>query len=749
MSKASPIGLDSKFGTICQNVRLGTEHKSLSKRQEIFQYGIADTSEEITGIHRLYLKDGSKILTVTHGDEVETGSDSTGNFTNVLDLTTADYRFQAVSWHDLIILCDGYNAPIKGDGTDFTYLGSPFCEMHTAGTGPAADGTRTYKVSFYTTSYDVIFDVISNAVTVDGNDILLSMIPIGPDSYGGETVTGRKIYRNKGAAQTTWYLLSNGTIANNTATTLTDSDTDAELGATEYDASVDATWTPPKGRFCVVNNNRLFFANDPTTATDTGPSTLYWSESGSHELFISTSYFNVRKNDGDEITFAKNLLGILTVGKTGTIQKIYTDGDEPLDDWEISDPFSFVGCVAPYSAKNTPLGIEYLTWGGIYNFNGQHSKLVSDAITPTIENISLSNFKNAWGEYHQNKYYLAYASGEASDNDRVLVHDLLTDAFSIDIIDINCFTVFGGSDDWGDLYAGSSTNGEVYTYRKGSTLSTSHSAYTDFEGTWDDMGYFQPIEGGNPEEAVLEIRENADLDDMAGTIDAGTGDVDRPDTSGTFISEVMQMPGITAYNTLYWHETLPVGNDVYFELRGGTTEARCIAETDSAFTDSADYTTPSGSDISGEVGATAYEYTQYKITMSTDDIDESPTVDYSHGFTVKLSYDILASDMETTIPLEWESGYTDLGYPGYDKTLRKIYVFHEGTSGELVLKFTTRQNISDTFTIDLSQDTTYYMERPTGGALTGEYFKLNIKNSDMFPLKVEKIVIVFDAEPLV
>ncbi|GAG43448.1 unnamed protein product, partial [marine sediment metagenome] len=126
----------------------------------------------------------------------------------------------------------------------------------------------------------------------------------------------------------------------------------------------------------------------------------------------------------------------------------------------------------------------------------------------------------------------------------------------------------------------------------------------------------------------------------------------------------------------------------------------------------------------------------------------SPTVDYGYGYTIKLTYDLLAADMETSIGLEWESGYTDLGYPLYQKTLRMIYVWHEGTSGDLVLKFTTFEGISDTFTIDLTTNTSYYKEYFTGGALLGRLFKLNISNSDMYALKIKKIVVMFDIEPL-
>lgn len=747
-TKPSPMGLSKTYGTICQNASLNAEHKSLSKRSEIFSYGIADTSEEITGMHRGYLKDGTtKILLVVHGDEIETGADTTGVFTTILALTTGDYRWQFVTWHNLIIGCDGYNPPTKYDmsSTSATYLGSCLATDKNSGAGP--DGVYNYKITFYTTTYEVILDTKSNNVTVTDDDITLTMIPIGPDTFLGEDVTGRKVYRSDDGGAGTYNLVpTTGTIVDNTTVTIDDSETDAAVNAEAayptYNGTTIFTWTPPKGKFCVVHKNRLWFANDPTSATDTGPSTANYSKDGSHDLFDhTTDYLNVRKNDGDEITFAKNLLGILTIGKTNTIQKIYTDGDDPAEDWEISDPFSFVGCVAPYSATNTPLGIFYLTWGGLYNFNGQHSKLLSDIITPTIDDISISNFRNAWGEYNENIFYLAYASKESRKNDRLLKYDLITNAFTIDPLNINCFTVLRGQDDWGELYAGSSTDGEVYTYTEGSTLTVSHSTYDDFTGTWDDMGYFEVIEGGNPQGADLEIREDGLIDANSTTIDSGVGDIDRPDTGGDYESIVMYMPGITSYNTLQWHETLPVGNDVYFQYKGGTTEANCIA----ASFDATEYTTPSGSNLSGE---TAYEYTQYKITMSTDDIDESPTVFHAYGFTVKITYDILAGDMETSIPLEWESGFTDLGYKGYKKTLRKVMCWHEGSSGDLILTFTTDENVTDTFTIDLANNTTYYEEYFTDGALTGTLFKLNIANSDMYPLKIQDVEVIFDIEPI-
>ena len=236
--KLSDHSLLKNQATIAENVRFETKLRSLSKRNQVFSYGSADTGEAITGMHRLYLKDGTKVLLVTHGDELEVGTDDTGTFTSLLTLTTGDYQWQWLTWHDVAIGCDGYNQPVKTNGTVATYLGS--CGAADAGNNAGPNGTYTYKVSYYTTNYEVIFDQVSNSVTVSDNDISLTMIPIAPDTYGGEDVTGRKIYRNK-TGGSTWYLLSNGTIANNIDTTLTDSDADTdtdagtELTVTEYD----------------------------------------------------------------------------------------------------------------------------------------------------------------------------------------------------------------------------------------------------------------------------------------------------------------------------------------------------------------------------------------------------------------------------------------------------------------------------------------------------------------------------------
>ena len=733
-TKISKFSLPKNQAIIAENGRYNETLKSLTKRDELMLYGTADTTEQITGMHRLYLSDGTKILIVTHGDEIETGNDDTGVFTNILDLTSGNYRWQWVTWHDLGIGTDGYNPPVKYDGSSAsaTYLGS--CLATDAGSGAGPDGTYTYKITFYTTTYEVSFNTASNPITVSDSDINLTMIPIGPDTFGGEDVIGRKVYRTDGSGGT-YLLLSNGTIANNTATTLTDSDAD---GARSGAYSPGYNYAPPRGRLIIIHKNRVWIANDPSY-----PSRIYYSEDGSHDYFLPTSYFNIRANDGDEITFIENLLGILTVGKNNSIQKIYTERDSPTADWSVSDPFSSIGCQAIYSADISPIGIIYLGFDGLYKFDGQYSTLVSDDVTPEIKDIAENNFTNSWGKYHKHIYHLAYTSEKTGEyeNNRILLYDILNNAYSIDILDINAFCTFSSGTDWDVLYAGSSADGKVYSYTEASH-EIIHRRHSDFTGTWDDARYIPTRWGGDEKKPVIEIAREDTIDELTGTINNLTGDIDREDTDGSYISSVIETK-MTALDQLYWNETIPVaGGDVTFALRTGASSSDCVAADWSS-----EYTDPTGSDVSG---VTANDFLQYRISLSTSDIDETPTVYNANNYVVRITYDTEGSTTETSVPLHWRSGWLDFGYPDRVKGLKKIYAYYDSDStGTLYITFKNFEGDEEEFAIDLVANPSNYTEYFTGGKFIGELFTIDIEETSLNPMRIDKIILVFDVEPLV
>ena len=752
-SKLSPYSLPKQQGDIVENLRFDDQLNSLTKRDSTVVACSVDNAGPVTGLHRFYMKDGTKITMSMHGNKIVTCNDSTGVATDILSVSSSDQKWDCLTWHDLAICTDGVNQPIKYDGssTSATYLGSALATDAGEGAGP--DGTYTYKVLCYSTTYKHILDQASNPVTVVDNDIDLTMIPICPDTITGESTIGRMIYRSENTGAGTYKLVSDvgdslGTIPNNTAVTTTDSDADGALGAAY--PSGDETVTPPKGRYIALHKNRLWLGNNQTY-----PSRLYYGEDSSHDYFSSTEYMNIRPNDGDEITFVKNVLGVLTVAKNNTIQKIDTRLDDPSADWAISDPFSFVGCQAPYSAINTDQGIMYLGNNGIYVFTGQYSQLISDAVTPEIRDIQPSNFPNVWSAYYKNSYYMAYTSiaTGASVNDKILVVDLIDKSFSIDTFGVNVFHVFSSGTDVEALYSGGSGDGNVYAHTE-TVKGILHNQHSDFTGTFDDMRYIPTTAGGDADDPVFDLSWTATLDSVTdanwvGTIDGiSTSIIDRPDFDGNYTSQYLTVEA-TTFDKLYWNESLPIdGGDITFDMRtGSSTTDTATASWTLGFSNSA------GSDISNVTGDTIM---QYRVNMTTDTITQTPLLVKESNYVVWVTYNIAGTTNETGIPIRWRSGWLDYGYPGYVKELRKVYVYYdwnENTSGTLTLTFTGRgaglpQAITetDTFTIDLLEYPDYYIEYFPDGNLIGELIRLEISETSLNPIKIQKIIVVYDVQ---
>lgn len=724
----SDQSLPSKYGVTVENVRLNSSLKALTKRQLMYLYGTASATEPILGMHRLYLKSGTKKLIVNFGDEIDIGNDATGAFTKILDLTTGDYRWRWLTWNDVAIGTDGYNQPVKYNGTLATYLGTCAATDNGAGAGP--DGTYTYKVSYYTASYEVLFNVASAPVTVVDNDINLSMIPIAPTTYGGENIVGRRVYRNTVAAPATWNLLTNGDIANNTATTLTDSDADGALGAV-YPAGA-ATYTPPKGRLSIVHNNRLWIANDPNY-----PSRIYFSEDGLLDVFVTGHYFNIRPDDGDEITMLFQIFGKMGIGKTNTMQYFNSD-DAEWSNWSYSDPYSSVGCHGIYSSANTPLGVIYLGKDGLYLFNGSNSKLISYAVNSVIADISPSNFSSVWGECNNNIFYATYTSKAAggSTNNRVLVYDLISQAYEIDTIGINIFCSFSGGTDGGALYAGSSVNGKVLSFAT-TSQEIIHSIASDFSGTFDECRIIPTDVGGDSTNPIIEMSWDLTINELVGTIDTLYGHIDRNHTTAHYVSQALNTEGASSYDKIYWNELLPSHTNATFAIRSGPDAHSC-----SLASWSAEYTNPSGSDISG---LTVNNYTQYRIAFTTDNIDITPTLIKSGGYVVKLTYNTLGSPYDTSIPLHWQSGYFDMGRPVSNKILTRLSMTYEGTSGIITVVIKNEYGESETFTIDLSVYPNKYEEDFRSSS--GKRFNIDITNNDVNALTIKKVTFVYDVEP--
>jgi hypothetical protein len=635
--------------------------------------------------------------------------DDEGACTTLYATATDGKKWSFVTYKDILIGMNGTNNAKKWDGkTQVTEadgsrtandlvadLGAPFAELNT-GTDLDASAWYQYKVAYYNGSYYTYSTSRSNPILTDDAiyNITLTDIPLGPTG-----TTARYVYRTLGnssranvIADTTFYKIA--TIADNSTMTFNDSmsDTIADDNAAPTWATVSAGYdvTPPKAKFAAINKERLFIANDPS-GTESGKSTVYYTPVLKPDYFYyHTDYDVIRADDGDEIAFMKNLLGILTIGKTRTISKFYTTGDST--DWTISDPFSFIGCVAPYSAVNGISGIIYLGRYGVYNFNGQSSELISDVITDRVRDILETSQKDAVGAYHDNTYYLSYTSAESgsSVNDRVLLFNLSRDAYVEDTIKVNSFAAFDSGDDAGVLFSGSSDiDGSIYAHSDSySKLGYRYLSQIQSGATTDEV-----YVGGTEQSPVITLGNNDTWADETGTWADLTDETWLMSSlTGYWYSPIVQV-NASIFDKLYWNESLGVSGNVTFAIRSGdTTDAVNAASW------SSEVSTPSGSDISG---LTANVYVQLRATLSSTSWTETPSLFVADSFMIRMSYKKSGTSIEPSYLSFWQGGLTNMGSE-YPKRIKEFQIYYTGTAGTLTFTYISDSGKERTFDVDLS-----------------------------------------------
>ncbi len=785
-SHTSEFKLSSNQCAEAQNIRFNDKFGAFSKRNELLVAWDAGSSA-ITGLHRYYKSDGTNKTIIALGTTLKIGDSSATTTTTINAGLTDGKRWQFVTYKDVTIGVNGYDQPIKYDGHTTTtantdnartagelcaQLGAPFAQLSSENGGNDLDASSwyQYKMAFYDGTVYSYSTARSNPILTGSTvqNITLTGIPIGP-----EGTTHRYIYRTLGAASqaiveadTTFYLVAD--IADNTTLTiddaLADGDADDDDAPTWATASAGNNATPPLGSLCTINAERLFISGNKTYLSD-----VYWSDIFNPDYFNLEDYIEIRPDDGDKVTFLKTLAGVLFVGKTNTISKFTTTSDSDTN-WTISDPYSSVGCPAPYSVDVSPVGILYAGRHGLYRFDGQVSYLISDAVTPETEDISQTNIEEVVGIYHDNEYHVAYTSVKSGAvvNDKELIYNLTRDAYTLDSKSINCYAAFNGSTDLGVLYSGSSTaDGYVFAHT-GSPISLGGRYQSDFDaGTYDDVAVSNTAE--NP---ILSLgwdctvatwltdlqAKNASINTVADiTTYLPTALVARPDGTGTWTSPVYQIDA-SILDKLYWNETLR-GGDITWQIR---------LDSDSDMTGIAwntAVTNPNGSDISG---ITANNYIQLRANFSSSDITYSPKLYQTEGYVFKLLYSKVGDAYETSVLSVWESGWLNLGVEGYQKLIQRIKVFYEGTSGTLTFSLMNGEgDISQSFDINLATDpTTSINDKYTGqGGLKvytwhpplnsqsvrspiGEWWKFRITENGIIDWTINKIQVKYILEEI-
>ena len=182
--------------------------------------------------------------------------------------------------------------------------------------------------------------------------------------------------------------------------------------------------------------------------------------------------------------------------------------------------------------------------------------------------------------------------------------------------------------------------------------------------------------------------------------------------------------------------------DVVFDIRTGGTVSACNSSPWRGT-----LTNPAGSDLSD---LTSSNYLQYRIWMSSSDPQYTPLITKVGSYAIRITYSVEGTTPEATVPFHWRSGWQDFGYSGYIKSLKKFYAYYESEStGTLTFQFENLDGDTDSFIIDLAENPSDYTNYFTGGEFPGELFRLDITEDSLYDLRIKKIILVFDVEPLV
>ncbi len=706
--QVSPYILPKGAASEARNVRSNDIYGSLAKRSTLMDYGTLGNFT-LTSLHRFYKSNDTQFLLGTGSTYIVKGDDSGGTALVLRDQLTSGLRYTWATYKDKAIGCGGTDRCQKYDGhTQITAntdgsrteniitadLGAPFAEQNT-GANLDASSWYQYKIQGTNGSTTWYSEAVSNPILTGSTvrDITLTDIPLFPSG-----TTSRSIYRTEGQANraalsgATFKLVAS--VANNTATTYNDAVADGSL-TTAWSTSGKSALTPPIAKFVTLHKDRLFLANAPNLN-----SYIYWSYPFRSDIFSASDYDYVRIDDGDEITGQIEMLGKLVYFKTNSITNFETQSTDDTK-WPFYT-YSFTGCPAPYSIANSPLGVFYLGWDGIYIYTGEESQLVSDVVTASIRDILASNRNEVVGTYFQGEYQLAYTSDKSgsSDNNVVMVLDTVRDSYVLDDRSVGSFTTFDSGNDYGTLYMGSSvTGGEVFSYNP--SLSNAIIRYkSELEaGTKDSLTI-----GGTESVPFMELGWGIKINDasMSGvslnSLEYSSATINRPGLTGYWWSSAIQLDGNT-YDKLLWNEILGATGDITIAIRSAATASAATAD---SLSWSSEFTDPSGSDISGE---TANDFLQMRAILTTTDITQTPSLEQINNYVIKMIYSKVGSAGETAINSIWRGRYEDLGAPTVAKRIWGLNIYFSGTSGTMTIGYRNELgDIDGTFDIDLSVD---------------------------------------------
>lgn len=749
------------------NLRYDEEYGSLQKRLGRARYNQTSIGTSVIHDQHRYYKNstGSAALIIGYESAIKIGYDAQGVFSDLkTGISTSLLSF--LTYKDLEYIVNGSDANMVFGLTSKTSpvenMGVPSITAPSGTVSAVAGnllGSVYYAVSQQLDGYqEGNVSPSSAAVNVNGSQCTVT-IPTSANSRA----TGRYLYRTKSSASTLYRLVA---ISDNTTISYIDNIADTSLDTTitgPINYGVPAAY-----KLMLLHDERIFLARNRTYKSriifsDIRDGTSY------PDVFPANNRLDIARDDGDEITAIKeDQFGQFIVFKENSIRLIQTSSGSP-DAWGISDPLSNQGCIAPYSAVTTPIGIVYLTRYGqqrkrLVLWNGQNTVLIPEleGVEPILSDIPTTSLGKLKAHYHNGYYYLAYRdtlSGGTYPN-KVMVIDIYNGwSVSIDDKNIASFSSWNGGSDLGQLYTGTSDSTgfvkredtETYDFliRQKSEFDRGSLSNTDTAGT------------ENTPSLTLSSSVNTQIGartwaSMSGTADTW-GSLSAYNQlwwlNGEWVDSIQEISA-DALTSLLWFENKPDDTEVLTYIRTGDSEAAVEAAGWSG-----PYSTPGGSDISG---VTAGKYVQLKAQLfaknyanySAVSIYRQGTTDTDYAMKISVSY---GSPDETTIEFDMESRRIDLGdvneaFKRLRKRLRSVRIEYEAGSATGSFDFswyfdgaTPSAGTFNTSYTTFSEARTYNF--PLTNICDRDWFYRIYSNTDTAKLKIQRIIFTVSVEP--
>lgn len=190
-------------------------------------------------------------------------------------------------------------------------------------------------------------------------------------------------------------------------------------------------------KYNAVFQNYYFLANVTVGGTNYR-SRIHYTNINTISTWTDSDFVDVSRDDGQQITGLGTLGDRLVIFKDRSIWVAFFTGNADAP-FQFVQTNSAVGSVSHWSVQNIDNGIVFLSWDGVYFFDGFNSTKISDRLNSTFQNdLAPAQLVNATSMYQhsKNRYYLATTTTGGSTNDTVITWTrsqttTVTDAFGI------------------------------------------------------------------------------------------------------------------------------------------------------------------------------------------------------------------------------------------------------------------------------------------------------------------------------